>query len=275
MATEFNTLLEAIQYFSDQKNCIAYLAHKRWPDGVVVCPICGRKGAGFLEKQNRWQCSARHPKRQFSIKVGTIMEDSPIGLDKWLPVLWLIANCRNGISSYEIARDLGVTQKSAWFMLQRARLAMQDDLTGGMLGGEVEVDETLIGGKVRNMHKARKIRAQKDSQKGDKTIVLGILERASESKKNKRVRATVISDRKQKTMRAEIAGAIEDGATVYADEFSDTWRMDEKYTHGIVNHLHLSGHPKSGQWWSPQNRPMKRQSGQAIVLPCRADFSKV
>jgi hypothetical protein len=237
MATEFSTLLEAIQYFSDQNNCIAYLAHKRWPDGVVVCPICGRKGAGFLEKQNRWQCSARHPKRQFSIKVGTIMEDSPIGLDKWLPVLWLIANCRNGISSYEIARDLGVTQKSAWFMLQRARLAMQDDLTGGMLGGEVEVDETLIGGKVRNMHKVRKIRAQKDSQKGDKTIVLGILERASESKKNKRVRATVISDRKQKTMRAEIAGAIEKGATVYADEFADTWRMDDQYEHGIVNHL--------------------------------------
>ena len=119
------TLLEAVQYFAYEDNCIKYLAAKRWPDGVVVCPICGRKGAGFLAKQNRWQCSARHPKRQFSIKVGTVMEDSPISLDKWLPVLWQIANCRNGISSWEIHRAIGVAQKTAWFMLQRARLAMR------------------------------------------------------------------------------------------------------------------------------------------------------
>lgn len=132
------TLLEAVQYFSDESRCIYYLAAKRWPNGVVVCPVCGREGAGFLAKQNRWQCSARHPKRQFSIKVGTVMEDSPIGLDKWLPVFWLLANCRNGISSWEIHRDLGVTQKTAWFMLQRVRLAMQDDLTGGMLAGVSE-----------------------------------------------------------------------------------------------------------------------------------------
>ena len=229
------TLLEAVQYFASEENCIKYLAAKRWPDGVVVCPICGKSGAGFLAKQKRWQCSARHPKRQFSIKVGTIMEDSPIGLDKWMPVLWLIANCRNGISSWEIHRDLGVTQKTAWFMLQRARLAMQDDLTGGNLNGEIEVDESYIGGKVRNMHKDRKMKAQQTSQKGDKAIVLGILERASEGKK-KRVRATVISDRKKKTMQAEVAAHVEVGSTIYADEFAGSWRMDDKYIHGIVNH---------------------------------------
>jgi transposase-like protein len=148
------TLLEAVQHFKSEENCIRHLAAERWPDGIAKCPTCGSDRVGYLENQKRWQCSNRHPKRQFSIKVGTIMEDSPIGLDKWLPVLWLIANCRNGISSWEIHRALGVTQKTAWFMLHRVRLAMQDDLTGGMLGGEVEVDESYIGGKIRFMHKA-------------------------------------------------------------------------------------------------------------------------
>jgi hypothetical protein len=151
------TLLEAVQYFSSEETCINYLASKRWTDGVAVCPTCGKKGAGFLTNQKRWQCSNRHPKRQFSIKVGTVMEDSLIGLEKWLPVMWLIANCRNGISSWAIHRELGITQKTAWFMLQRVRLAMQDDMSGGKLGGPmgsvVEVDETFIGGKARNMHK--------------------------------------------------------------------------------------------------------------------------
>ena len=150
------TLLQAVAYFKDEDNCINYLAAKRWPDGKVVCPTCGGTSIHFLAKQKRWQCSARHPKRQFSIKVGTIMEESPIGLDKWLPVLWLIANCRNGISSWEIHRDLGVTKKTAWVMLHRIRLGMQDKRKGGKLKGEVEVDESYIGGKARNMHKGQK-----------------------------------------------------------------------------------------------------------------------
>ena len=233
--TEPKTLLEAVEYFNDEDRCIRYLAEKRWPDGAVVCPTCGGSSVSFLAKQKRWQCASRHPKRQFSIKVGTIMEDSPIRLQKWLPVLWLIANCRNGISSWEIHRDLGVTQKTAWFMLHRVRLAMQDDLTGGMLGGEVEIDETFIGGKVRNMHKRRRIEAQKDSVMGDKAIVLGILERATE-KKPKRVRATVVADRKKPTMQEEIRGVVEKGTELRSDEFGDKWRMDE-YEHQIVNHL--------------------------------------
>src|SRR5271167_745157 len=148
---EPKSLQEAILYFSDQENCLNYLVVRRpeWANGVV-CPTCGGTKVSFLKNQLRWQCSARHPKRQFSVKVGTIFEDSPLGLDKWLPCVWLINNCKNGVSSWEIHRGLGVTRKTAWFMLHRVRLAMQDDLTGGSLGSEggpVEVDETFIGGK--------------------------------------------------------------------------------------------------------------------------------
>lgn len=237
METGPRTLLEAVQYFASEENCIDYLAAKRWPDGVAACPTCGKRGAGFLAKQKRWQCSNRHLLRQFSIKVGTIMEDSPIGLDKWLPVIWLIGNCRNGISSWEIHRDLGVTQKTAWFMLSRIRLAMQDDLTGGSLNGEIEVDETFIGGKARNMHK-RKRAAKKSDVDGSfpKSIVLGILERASE-KKPKRIRATIISDRKKKTLAPEVEAAVEPGAMIYSDEFGYSWSLDGRYAHEMVNHL--------------------------------------
>lgn len=151
---EPKSLQEAILYFSDQENCLNYLVARRseWSDGVV-CPTCGSKKVSFLKNQLRWQCSARHPKRQFSVKVGTIFEDSPLGLDKWLPAMWLILNCKNGISSCEIARALDVTQKTAWFMLHRIRLAQQGK-QGGKLAGEVEVDETFIGGKARNMTRA-------------------------------------------------------------------------------------------------------------------------
>jgi transposase-like protein len=229
-----NTLLEAVQYFKDEMNCIRYLASKRWPNGVVVCPTCGSTSVGFLENQKRWQCSARHPKRQFSIKVGTIMEDSPISLDKWLPVLWLIANCKNGISSWEIHRDLGVTQKTAWFMLHRVRLAMQDDLTGGMLGGEVEVDETFIGGKARNMHKKKLERVQKMGGRNlaNKSIVIGALERKG------RVRATVAKDRQARTMQEFVVGNVEYGTQLYSDEAGRSWKMREEYPeHLVVNHL--------------------------------------
>ena len=150
--------------------------------------------------------------------------------------MWMVANCRNGVSSWEMHRTLGVTQKSAWFMLHRLRLAMQDDLTGGSLNGQIEVDETFIGGKVRNMHKDRKERAQKRSKHGDKTIVLGVLERASEAKP-KRVRATVIPNRKKETLREEVRGTVAKGAEIHSDDLGNNWRMDDEYTHNIVNHL--------------------------------------
>src|ERR1700681_4921990 len=151
-AYEPKTLQEAIVYFTDQENCLNYLVAQRteWKKGVV-CPRCGSTSVGFLKNQLRWQCSARHPRRQFSVKVGTIMEDSPIGLEKWLPAIWMLQNSKNGISSCEVARALGVTQKTAWFLLHRIRLAQQGKY-GGKLSGEVEIDETFVGGKARNMH---------------------------------------------------------------------------------------------------------------------------
>ena len=154
--TEPKTLQEAIIYFSNPDNCLAYLVPKRWPKGVI-CPTCGSEKVTFNPRRHTWQCSSHHSMRQFSIKVGTIFEDSPIGLDKWLTAMWMIANDKNGISSYEVARGLGVTQKTAWFMMHRIRLALQDK-DGGMLGGEVEVDETFIGGLSRNMHKDKRQR---------------------------------------------------------------------------------------------------------------------
>jgi transposase-like protein len=236
MATEIKTLQEAILHFADPKNCREYLVARRWPNGVI-CPRCGSDKIAFMEKYNRWQCNAKtHTNRQFTSKTGTIFEDSPLGLDKWLAAMWLLTNCKNGISSYEVSRDLGVSQKSAWHMMHRIRLAMQDDLTGGTLNGEIEVDETFIGGKVRNMHKDRKRRVQQKSRTGDKTIVLGLLERASEGKQ-KRVRATVIGDRKQKTIQAEVSGNVEKGSKIYADDFSNIWRMDEQFEHGVIDHM--------------------------------------
>src|ERR1700722_2946299 len=141
MNTWPETLQEAIQYFTDPDNCHKFMVAMRWPDGKVTCPTCGSEKVTYLAKQRRFKCYGKHPKAQFSIKVGTIFEDSPLGLDKWLPAAWLILNCKNGISSYELSRDLKITQKSTWFMLHRIRLMMQDDLNGGMLNGEIEVDE--------------------------------------------------------------------------------------------------------------------------------------
>jgi transposase-like protein len=157
-AAEPKTLHEAIQYFASPVNTRDYLVARRWLNGVE-CPKCGSKNVIFMEKYNRWQCREKHDSRQFTLKTGTIFEDSPISLDKWMLAMWQVVNCKNGVSSYEIHRALGVTQKTAWLMDHRIRYAMQDEQHGGKLGGEVEVDETYIGGKARNMHKDRKARA--------------------------------------------------------------------------------------------------------------------
>jgi transposase-like protein len=144
------TLQEAIRYFGDPDNALAYMVKLRWPDGVPTCPVCQRTDAVFLKNQRKWQCKSVHKRRQFSVKVGTIFEDSPIALDKWLTAVWLLVNCKNGVSSYEIAKAIGVTQKSAWFMLHRIRLALKGGGFGkvskiGNPGSEVEVDETFVG----------------------------------------------------------------------------------------------------------------------------------
>src|SRR6202035_4324574 len=164
------TLLEAIQYFSDPDTSLSFVANLRWPNGAI-CPRCGEAEPLFLATRRLWKC--RGCKKQFSAKVGTIFEDSPIALEKWLPALWLVVNCKNGISSYEIARALRVTQKSAWFMAHRLRYALTEG-GFGLLSGEVEADETFIGGKARNMHVAQRKRRITGTGTKDKTAVMGI-----------------------------------------------------------------------------------------------------
>ena len=202
--SEPKSLQEAIVFFSNPGNCVHYLALRRWPNGKVVCPSCGSESVKYSEKRRTWQCGSHHPKREFSIKVGTVMEDSAIGLDKWLTAMWLVTNCKNGVSSYEIARDLKVTQKSAWFMLHRIRLAMQIEPEGqmGEGGGTVEVDEIFVGERLGNMHKSKRAKMAEikgGAVRGDhmnKTIVMGILDRSLRD-----VRAKVVPKVRREAMR--------------------------------------------------------------------------
>src|SRR5258708_6710813 len=217
------TLQDAVLYFSDFDHCREYMTAMRWPDGKVKCPHCGSEKVTYLAKARIWKCYGAHAKPRFSLKTGTIFEDSPIGLNKWLPVMWMLVNCKNGVSSWEIHRAIGVTQKSAWFMLQRGRLAMQDKCEG-KLCGEVEADETFIGGKSRNMH-AHKL-AEKIHGGGavGKAIVSAVLERHGE------VRATVIPNRRKKAVQDHVREHVEAGSTVYSDELKSYEGLDE-FTH--------------------------------------------
>jgi transposase-like protein len=260
MNKEPRTLQEAIVYFSNPDNCRDYLVERRWPNGVT-CPRCGSEKVTAQPKYNRWQCSSHHAaiadkRRQFTLKTGTIFEDSPLGIDKWLCVLWMLANCKNGVSSWEIHRAIGVTQKSAWFMLQRARLALQGD-DGGMLGGEVEVDETYIGGKARNMHKSRKNRA-KLSPTGmvGKIAVMGLLERHG------RVRTMVIEGATRATLQPRVRQHVEAGSSLYSDSHPGYDNMDDTYVRGVINHaeryvdgqVHTNG---MENYWSLLKRGLK------------------
>jgi len=229
------TLQEAIVFFSNKANCIAYLSAQRWPDGKIVCPTCGRDDASFMESQQTFQCKSRHPKRQFSIKVGTIFEDSPIGLDKWLLATWMVTNCKNGVSSYEIHRDIGVTQKSAWFMLHRIRLAMQGDVVD-TFGGEVEVDETYIGGLARNMHKSKRAKKFHGRTGGaGKTAVFGLLERDKDGRT--KVQARVIPEAWKDEVRDIIRETVEPGSAIYSDEHGAYHYLgSEGFNHAFVRH---------------------------------------
>jgi transposase-like protein len=232
---EHATLRDAILYFADFEHCRQFMVELRWPDGVVKCPECGSDKICYLTKNRVWKCYATHPKPRFSLKTGTIFEDSPIPLEKWLPAVWMLLNDKNGISSWELHRALGVTQKTAWFMLHRIRLSMQSktfNKLGGEGGGEVEVDETFVGGKIKNMHKNRKREIQKEyGQKGAKAIVMGMLERGGT------IRTAVIDDRTNKAIQPIIRENVECGSRVYSDEFGSQWRMDKEYEHELVNHL--------------------------------------
>ncbi|HTX39632.1 MAG TPA: IS1595 family transposase [Bryobacteraceae bacterium] len=229
------SLHDAVIYFADYQHCHDFMVSLRWPDGKVKCPQCGAEKVCYLAKNRVWKCYAPHPKPRFTLKTGTIFEDSPIGLEKWLPAVWMLLNCKNGISSWELHRALGVTQKTAWFMLHRIRLAMKSQTfnkLGGPGGGVVEVDETFIGGKTKNMHPARKRKVQAAGRNiGGKAIVMGMLER------NGTVRTAVIEERTKKVMQPIVQENVEPGSTVHSDEWGSNWRMDDQFTHQLVNHL--------------------------------------
>src|SRR5882757_3175666 len=224
------TLQEAIVHYSNPENCHEFMVNLRWSDGKVRCPNCGSENVSYLPNARVFKCYEKHDRQKFSLKVGTIFEDSPLGLDKWLVVMWMLVNCKNGVSSYEIHRAIGVTQKSAWFMLQRCRLALQDEGHGGKIGGEVEVDETFIGGKARNMHKNVKARRITGRGGKDKAIVLGMLERG------KTIRTAVFEDRGKRQIQPHVKANVEIGSAIFSDEWTSCWRMDEEYQHNVINH---------------------------------------
>jgi transposase-like protein len=221
-----DTLRDAIIWFSDFEHCRQFMVELRWPDGVVKCPHCDSDNVTWLAKQRVWKCYAGHPRPTFSLKTGTIFEDSPIALEKWLTAAWLLISCKNGISSYELHRGLGVTQKSAWFMNHRIRLAMQE---GGFnkLGGEVEIDETFIGGKARNMHKAKRDRVITGTGGKDKTMVLGMVERGG------KVRTMVVGSRRKSELQKEVRNHVEAGAAIFSDELKSYEGLEAEYQHAL------------------------------------------
>ena len=228
---EPESLQEAVIYFADPDNCIHYLFVRRWPDGKVICPTCGSDSVSeFNSSRRTWQCASHHAKREFSIKVGTIFAESPIGLDKWLTAMWMLTNCKNGVSSCEISRAVKVSQKAAWFMLHRIRLAVQDEFFGSKLGGEVEVDETFIGGKARNMHLSERERRITGTGGKGKTIVFGALERGG------KVRTTVVETRKKAGLQACVREHVEAGAALYSDALASYDGLAQEYAHKVVDH---------------------------------------
>jgi transposase-like protein len=220
------TLLEAVRFFSDLDRCTEFMAMIRWPEGVI-CPRCGHDETSFVKTRRLWQCKGC--RKQFTIKTGSVMEDSPIGLDKWLPAIWMIVNAKNGVSSYEIHRALGITQKSAWFLLHRIRLAMQAKTFNRQLSGHVEVDETFIGGLARNRHSNK--RKHEGTGGAGKIAVMGLLERHGE------VRTHVVSNVQADTLQSRIRQHVEPGSNLYTDKNpSYKTSLDEEFIHGVINH---------------------------------------
>lgn len=272
------TLLEAVRYFADPDNSLRFMVSFRWPDGVT-CPRCGSREVAFLANARVWKCRGKHAAQKFSIKTGTIMEDSPIALEKWLPAIWLITNAKNGISSYEIHRSLGVTQKTAWFMLHRIRLAMQEN-NPDQMSGRIEADETLIGGKARNMHKARKERVlQKGRGSAGKTVVMGLLERHTsekgqekiintldydpkKDKKASRVKLSVIPNTKRKTVQQEVRENVKAGSEILTDALASYTGLAPEYEHQFVDHAetYVNGHVHTNgieNFWSLLKRMIR------------------
>jgi transposase-like protein len=232
-ANEPKTLQEAIAYFADPENSFRFAIKLRWPGGEVSCPRCGEQKFSFIKTRRLWFCYVC--KKQFTVKVKTIMEDSPIGLDKWMTAIWMLANCRNGVSSHELARSLGVTQKSAWFMLQRIREALGEQKFGrGKIGGpgsQVEADETFIGGRVANMHAKRRATIEQRGPLMNKTIVQGVYDRQL-----RKVRASIVPDVKRETLQNILLKNIKYGSAVYTDSAVGYDKVLYNFVHEVVNH---------------------------------------
>lgn len=215
------TLIEAVRYFSNPDICIEHVAALRWPHGVA-CPTCGRVDVSYLEKQRRWQCKSRHVKRQFFVKIGTIFEGSPLGLDKWLLAVWMIVNAKNGVSSYEIARALGVTQKTAWFMDHRIRAAMEYG-TFDKLDDPVEADETYIGGKTK----------EQQGRFSNKSAIVGVVEK---KKHVGQIRAFAAKQAHASNTLPFLRASLREGATLHTDESKIYSRANRTFVHESVNH---------------------------------------
>ena len=222
-----NSLIEAIRYFAEEDRCFDFVKGLRWADGVVVCPRCDHDQTSFLTTRKIWKC--KRCKRQFSLKVGTIFEDSSLGFDKWLPAIWLIANSKNGISSYELGRAIDVTQKTAWFMNHRIRLAMASG-TFQKLSGIVETDETYVGGLAKNMHAADRKRKIHGTGGKDKVAIHGALERGGN------VVAGVVEVVSAKTLEASVRNWVESGSALYTDQSHFYRGLGWQYDHKSVNH---------------------------------------
>ena len=231
--THPKTLVEAIRFFADPQVALDFMIQLRWPEGVS-CPRCGCTKLRFISTRRIWECSNKHDKRRFSVKTDTIMEESPLPLDKWLIAIWMEANAKNSVSSYEIHRSLGITQKSAWFMQQRIRLAMQNGGFFRKLTGTVEADETFIGGKARNMHAGK--RKVKGRGAAGKAVVMGLLERHGKEEEGSKVKAFVVGNTKRKSLQPIIREHVEAGSNVYTDALASYTGLSTDYVHGFIDH---------------------------------------
>jgi len=258
MSAKPKTLQQAIVYFANPDNCLEFMVSRRWPNGVT-CPTCGRDDVRFISTRRMWECKAQHARKQFSVKIGTIFEDSALPLDKWLIAMWMIANCKNGVSSYEVARALGITQKSAWFMLHRIRLAMQNQ-SSVQLGGdgkEVEVDETFVGGAARFMHSDKRKRRITETGTKDKVAVMGILERGGQ------VRGAVVGNRKKHALQTNIRAHVKAGSAIYTDALMSYHGLKQQgFEHQVIDHAerYVDGQVHTNgleNFWSLLKRQLK------------------
>ncbi|MBX7111292.1 MAG: IS1595 family transposase [Dehalococcoidia bacterium] len=226
------SLLEAVRYFEDPDVCRDFVVSLRWPNGVT-CPRegCGSDRVAFVESRKIWRCNGC--RKQFSVKVGTIFEDSPIGLEKWLPAIWMLTSAKQGVSSYQLSRALGITQKSAWHMEHRIRVAMRTESFNKPLDGEVEADESFFGGKAKNMHYYKKLERTKGGRgAAGKAIVMGVLQRGGD------VRANTIPDTRRRTLQSEVRKHVAPGSAVYTDALPSYRGLSDDYLHEFVDHTY-------------------------------------